>query len=124
MRQRTCVYYDDQCSFCRAFASFAERRTQNHHAAFLPLTSLQQEKNSSVTGGAKRPHASVVVLKSTQQDKPGPSESMYRSQAVLHVLTLMGGWWKLLAAVLSLLPGPLLDLGYRVVARLRYLPHR
>jgi predicted DCC family thiol-disulfide oxidoreductase YuxK len=120
MRQRTCVYYDDQCGFCQALAGYAERKTQSHRVAFLPLALLQQEENSSVTGGAKQPHASVVVLKRTEQDKPGPPESMYRSQAVLHVFTLMGGWWKMLAAVLNLLPRPLLDFGYRTVARLRY----
>lgn len=53
---------------------------------------------------------------------PGtPSEALLdRGRAALAVLAGLGGIYALLAALLRLLPRPLLDAGYRVVARNRF----
>ena len=44
---------------------------------------------------------------------------LIRSAAVLAVLRYVGGAWGWLAGVLGWVPAPVLDLGYRVVARFR-----
>ena len=43
-----------------------------------------------------------------------------RSQAVLHAVSQLDGSWRVLAKVGSLVPGPIADFVYRVVARNRY----
>ena len=50
-----------------------------------------------------------------------PEESLLvRSDAVLFVLTQLGGLWRALALVLKLLPHSLRDFGYNIIARRRY----
>jgi predicted DCC family thiol-disulfide oxidoreductase YuxK len=46
--------------------------------------------------------------------------SYRQSTAVLRVLRRLGGSWPAVAAVLSVIPTPLRDIGYRLVAQNRY----
>ena len=43
-----------------------------------------------------------------------------RSDAFLHILRRLGGGWKILAAVLSVVPRGLRDAAYDFIARVRY----
>ena len=43
-----------------------------------------------------------------------------RSRAALRAVATLGGGWALVARTLSVIPRPLSDAGYRVVARFRY----
>ena len=43
-----------------------------------------------------------------------------RSDAVLHILRRLGGGWKVLAGVLSVVPRGLRDATYDFIARIRY----
>jgi predicted DCC family thiol-disulfide oxidoreductase YuxK len=45
---------------------------------------------------------------------------LVRSNAFLHVLRRLGGGWKILAAVLGVIPRPLRDAAYDFIARIRY----
>jgi predicted DCC family thiol-disulfide oxidoreductase YuxK len=50
-----------------------------------------------------------------------PKEHLYRrSDAVAVALQLLGGVWRVLGKTLALLPRPLRDWGYGIVARFRY----
>ena len=42
------------------------------------------------------------------------------SKIIVRVLFLMGGWWRLLSVTLWLVPLPIRELGYFLVARYRY----
>jgi predicted DCC family thiol-disulfide oxidoreductase YuxK len=56
---------------------------------------------------------SIVVL--TQS-----GELLVRSNAFLYILRRLGRGWRVLAAVLSVIPRPLRDVVYDFVARIRY----
>jgi predicted DCC family thiol-disulfide oxidoreductase YuxK len=56
---------------------------------------------------------SVVVL-------TGDGELLVRSAAFLHIFRRLGGRWRVLAALLSVIPRGLRDLVYDFVARIRY----
>jgi predicted DCC family thiol-disulfide oxidoreductase YuxK len=43
-----------------------------------------------------------------------------RSDAFLHILRRLGGWWKILAALVSVVPRPVRDAVYDFVARVRF----
>jgi predicted DCC family thiol-disulfide oxidoreductase YuxK len=43
-----------------------------------------------------------------------------RSNAAVGVLLELGGWWRFLGKLLRLVPRPIRDLGYRIVAKIRY----
>jgi predicted DCC family thiol-disulfide oxidoreductase YuxK len=42
-----------------------------------------------------------------------------RSSAVVAILDRLGGWWRVLAALLRAIPRPLRDLGYDAIAAVR-----
>ena len=43
-----------------------------------------------------------------------------RSAAVFEIARLLGGWWRLLSAASRAVPRPLIDVGYRLVAAIRF----
>jgi predicted DCC family thiol-disulfide oxidoreductase YuxK len=43
-----------------------------------------------------------------------------RSNAWIHILRRLGGGWKVMAAFMAVIPQPLRDVVYEVVARIRY----
>jgi len=45
---------------------------------------------------------------------------LIRSDAFVHILRRLGGGWKILAAVVAVIPKPLRDLTYDFVARTRH----
>ena len=47
-------------------------------------------------------------------------ELLVRSNAFLHILRRLGDGWKFLAGMLGVVPGPLRDVVYNIVARIRY----
>ena len=56
---------------------------------------------------------SVVVL-------TAEGNLLVRSGAFLHILRRLGGGWRILGGVLGVIPRPLLDAAYNIVARIRY----
>ena len=56
---------------------------------------------------------SVVVLRSD-------GELLVRSEAFLHIFRRLGGGWRVLATVLSVVPRGMRDLVYDFIARIRY----
>ena len=45
---------------------------------------------------------------------------LMRSNALVHILRRLGGGWKILAALVAVIPRPLRDVFYDFVARVRY----
>jgi predicted DCC family thiol-disulfide oxidoreductase YuxK len=46
---------------------------------------------------------------------------LVRSNAILHILRSLGGGWKRLAATIAIVPRPIRDVAYDLIARIRYL---
>jgi predicted DCC family thiol-disulfide oxidoreductase YuxK len=46
---------------------------------------------------------------------------LMRSNAWIHILQRLGGTWRIIAAIVALIPRPLRDLLYNVIARVRYI---
>lgn len=45
---------------------------------------------------------------------------LVRSAAFIHILRRLGGTWRILAAILAVIPRPLRDVAYDFIARIRY----
>jgi len=109
-REATIVYFDGTCGLCSHTVDFLLRHDRRRALRFAPLqgaTALQhlpQEDRESLK--------SLVVTYQRQ--------ILRRSTAVVRVLSELAGWWRALAWILWLVPLPLRDIGYRVVARYRY----
>ena len=104
------LFFDGVCGLCSRFVDFAMRHDRNQAIRFAPL---QGETASQVLPGDLAARLDTVVFR-----KDG--RNFTRSAAVVRLLNEFGGGWKLAAGLFWLLPSPLRDLAYRLVAKSRY----
>lgn len=108
--QRPIVFFDGVCGMCNASVDFLMRHDRRECLMFAPLQGVTAEQLLTV---ADRTQLSSLILWTPQQQ--------YRySSATVRILWLLGGVWYWLGWLLWLIPLPVRNLGYRVVARYRY----
>src|SRR5262245_58483365 len=105
------VFYDGDCGFCHGSVRFlaAHDRTGAFH--FAPL--------GGPTFLAKVPAGARTGLPDSLVIATGDGRLLVESEAVVHSLQRLGGGFRILAAVLSLLPRGLRDAAYAALARNR-----
>jgi predicted DCC family thiol-disulfide oxidoreductase YuxK len=111
------VLYDGVCGLCNRYVDFILRRDHRERFRFASLQGAFGQRALATHGlPAEGDPSSIVLLES-----PGlPAErARVRSDAVLAVLTQLGGAWTLMA-VFRLVPRFLRDAAYAFVARIRY----
>ncbi len=107
------LFYDGHCGLCHRAVKFVLRHDRSGKAfRFAPLEGETFQARVAVERRAGLPD-SVVVLRSD-------GELLVRSDAFLHILRRLGGGWRVLATVLSVIPRGLRDFVYDFVARIRY----
>lgn len=117
MRGRTVVFYDGVCGLCNRLNQFLLARDRGQRISFAPLQGPNARARLTRYGFDPADLDTVYVI----ADWDLPTERVYaRSAAVLHALTQLGGRWRALARVGALVPRPLADAAYRLVARHRY----
>jgi predicted DCC family thiol-disulfide oxidoreductase YuxK len=106
------VFYDGECGLCHGTVRFllAEDVT-GERFRFAPLQSEACERAIDAERRSTLPD-SVIVL-----EPDGTLRA--KSQAVLHLLRSLGGYWRALAALGRIVPTPWLDAAYDAVARVR-----
>lgn len=111
------ILYDGVCGLCNRFVAFVWPRDTRRRFRFAPLQGATARAILARHGRDATDLDTVFVV----VDPGTPSERLLaRSAAGLYVLAGLGGGWRLLAAVLRMLPRALLDPAYRLVARNRY----
>jgi predicted DCC family thiol-disulfide oxidoreductase YuxK len=104
------VFFDGVCGLCNHFVDFVLNRDHRGVFRFAPLQ-----------GETARRHLAEADVRDLKTMVLLDRDGVFRkSTAVLRVLSRLGGGWRLLAALLRLIPRPLRDIGYAVVARTRY----
>lgn len=110
------VLYDGVCALCNGTVSFLMKRDRGDVFRFAPLQSTLGHELVRRFGEDPDDLNTVYVV----LDFGGDDERMLkRSRAVLTAIRALGGVWKVVAA-LRFLPRVLTDLGYRIVAKVRY----
>lgn len=112
----TVVLYDGVCGLCNGLNQFLLKRDPNDHFRFA---SLQSEFSASLL---KRYDINALDLDTVYvvADYGQPDQHLLaRSDAILHVLGRLGGFWGLLR-IGRALPKSLRDAFYNLVARNRY----
>jgi predicted DCC family thiol-disulfide oxidoreductase YuxK len=107
------LFYDGHCGLCQHAVRFVlAEDTTGKAFRFAPL---QGETFQARVAGERRaglPDSVVVLTRG--------GELLVRSDAFLHIFRRLGGVWRVLAAVLSVVPRGLRDFVYDFVARIRY----
>ena len=109
---RDILFYDGHCGMCHGFVRFLLAKDRARRFVFAPL--------QGDTFAAMVPEAVRATLPDSMVIRTADGRLLVRSAAALHVLDAVGGGWRTLAALLRLVPRPILDAAYRGVAAIRH----
>jgi len=104
------LFFDGVCGLCNASVDFVLRHDRKGRVLFAPLQGSTAATQLDPADAATLD--TVVLLENGRSYK--------RSSAIVRVLKQMGGIWSVPAWLLWLIPWPLRDLGYRIIAKTRY----
>ena len=107
---RPILFYDGSCGLCHSVVRFTIARDRRARFQFAPING--ETWKSMVDAQANDPLTTVHLLEQ--------GRLLDRSSAVCRLLIGIGGFWKLVGCLLWLVPRPLRNVGYRLVARSRY----
>jgi predicted DCC family thiol-disulfide oxidoreductase YuxK len=114
MSEQSILFFDGVCGLCNRTVDFVLREDRNHIFLFSPL---QGETFKSVTQQHPKSFGanSIIVLRKAQSGE----QLLMRSSAALYILSKLHrfGW---LARIGYLVPAPIRDLFYRLIASSRY----
>ena len=105
------VLFDGECNLCTWSVQFIMRRDPGARFRFASLQSPAGQRLLAARGLPARSFDSFVLVEGSQ--------CFTGSEAALRVVHRLAGWWPLLG-VLSIIPRPLRDRGYALIARNRF----
>ena len=113
------ILFDGQCGLCDRYVQFVLRYDQRRRFRFAPLQGVFATRALARHGMLRiGPSLDSVVL---VEEAGLPTERLrVRSDAVLAVVEELGGAWRV-TAFLRVIPRPLRDAVYRLIARARHL---
>jgi predicted DCC family thiol-disulfide oxidoreductase YuxK len=104
------LFFDGMCGLCNSSVDFVMKRDTRDVFRYAPL---QGETAAEHLSESDREDLDSVVLKMP--------DGLYRhSSAIVRILWKLPGIWPVLGTMLWLIPRPLRNFGYRVVAKNRY----
>ena len=116
-RPTNVVFFDGVCGLCNRSVDFILSRDRRGAIRFAPLQGETAKEVLSgewqVASDGQKPITTVVWVDSLGRE-------FVRSAAAVRVLWQLGGVWWLIGWLLWLIPLPLRDLGYRIIAANRY----
>ncbi len=104
------LFFDGVCGLCNRFVDFTLTHDRAGRIRFSPLQG--ETARARLTPADVQSLESVVLV-----DESGVHR---RSSAVVRVLRLLSPGWRIVAGLLWLIPLPLRDFGYKLVAANRY----
>lgn len=104
------LFFDGVCGLCNRTVDFVLKHDRRGALRFAPLQGLTA---SARLAAPDRERLDSVVLQRQ-------GATFKKSSAIVRLLWEMGGVWGVLGSVLWLIPKPLRDLGYVLVAKNRY----
>ncbi len=120
---RPLLLYDGVCVLCNGLVRFLLRHDRSEAKSEARRTDFRFAPLQSPLALELLPPSATTVLEGVVliTDTLTPSQRLYgRSDAVAHALQLLGPPWHRLGTILALIPRPLREFGYTIVARLRY----
>jgi predicted DCC family thiol-disulfide oxidoreductase YuxK len=111
------LFYDGICPLCNRLVRWTVRRDRTGGMRFAALQSGTAARILAQFRLARRQADSLVLL--VHGGTPA-AEMLVRSDAILHVARALGGWWRVAAAAVRVVPRPLRDAVYGIVARTRH----
>jgi len=111
MNQFPVIIFDGICNLCCGWVQYLIRRDKIMKFRFVSIQSETGQKLLKQVHGNDKMTESIIYLKG--------DKCFRESSAVLEILTDLGGAWKLIA-VLKLIPKPIRNKFYQLIAKKRY----
>lgn len=111
MDQPDIIFFDGVCGLCQAVVQFVLRHDRRGRFVFC---TLQSERARQLL-----PHI-AVPLDTVYVRRGASGRVIDRSAAAVTILAGLGRGWRIVAALLWLVPRPLRNAGYDLIARRRY----
>lgn len=106
------LFYDGHCGLCHGAVRFVLGHDPDGPLSFAPLQGETFATEVPEDVRAALPDSLVLLT--------AEGSVLTRSTAVIALLRYLGGGWGAWSRILSVLPRPLRDAGYRLVAALRH----
>jgi predicted DCC family thiol-disulfide oxidoreductase YuxK len=113
----TLVFYDGLCGLCNRLVRFLLQRDTRNALKFAQLQGDYAQRELVPHGYDPRDLDTVIVIAGWQSER---QRILTKSRAILHATRQLGGVWSILARIAMLVPAPISDGIYDVVARRRY----
>jgi predicted DCC family thiol-disulfide oxidoreductase YuxK len=110
------LLYDGVCALCNHAVKFVLARDPDGSMLFAPLHGEYAQAVLARHPELRRVDSLILVA----HDAEGAEKTHVRSAAALEVAAYLGGGWGLLRRLLSVIPRPIRDSGYDIIARHRY----
>ena len=113
---RALLLYDGVCALCNGVVQFLLEHDHRERLRYAPLQSALGREVLARFAIHSFPDGVVLLTDSLR-----PQERLYqRSDAVAATLMLLSTPWRLLGRLVRLVPRPVREFGYGIIARLRY----
>lgn len=109
---RPILFYDGDCGLCHRAVLFTLKRDRKGLFAFAPL---QGETVATLLDEASR-----AALPDSLVLREPEGELRVKSAAVVALLKRLGFFWRVLGGALWIIPRPIRDFGYDLVAKVRH----
>jgi predicted DCC family thiol-disulfide oxidoreductase YuxK len=106
------VFYDGACGLCHRLVRFIVKRDRDGHFRFAPLDSEVFRARVPATARRGLPDSIVVLT--------ADGRVLTHSAGVRQVLAHLPRGWPLVGAILAVIPRPMANRGYDLVARARH----
>ena len=103
MKDTHIVFFDGVCNLCNKSVDFLIKADRKRVLKYAPLQSAKKTLKSK---------DSIVFLSEGQEYQ--------KSKAILKILSKLGGFYKFIGAVFSIIPSFILDVFYDLIAKNRY----
>ena len=113
LKQPEIIFYDGHCGLCHRAVQFVLR--QDRSGAAFRFAPLQGETFQGIVPVDRREGMADSMAVETRDGL-----LLLRSDAWVHILRRLGGGWRIVAALVGVIPRPLRDGFYNWVARIRY----
>jgi predicted DCC family thiol-disulfide oxidoreductase YuxK len=106
------LFYDGHCGLCHRAVTFVLAHDRGRAFRFAPLQGETFQKIVTPERQKTLPDSVVVMT--------GDGRLLVRSDAFLHIFLKLGGFWKVLAIVVRIVPRGVRDFVYDFVASIRF----
>ena len=112
-KQRDVLLLDGDCGLCHRLAQFIDKRKREGvDIAFRPIKSEEGKILISTFPESQQKADTVYIIRN--------GKSYIRSAAGIRVLLYMKWYWKMWFPIVWLVPFPIRDLGYMIIAKNRH----